>query len=113
MLQHPTDVDDPAKQVALDCLAAGIRAADPETVVADSLSFDGTTLVVDGDAYDLGRYDNWVTRLGGVTTHILSDLHPFGIGVIAGRWKPLKRGTVTIANWNSKYPNKSVTAAMG
>lgn len=65
MLQHPTDVDDPAKQVALDCLAAGIRAADPETVVADSLSFDGTTLVVDGDAYDLGRYDNVVVAGGG------------------------------------------------
>ena len=113
MLQHPTDVDDPAKQVALDCLAAGIRAADPETVVADSLSFDGTTLVVDGDAYDLGRYDNWVILLSGVTTHVFSDLPQFGIGVIAGRWKPLKRGTVTIANWNSKYPNKSVTAAMG
>jgi hydroxypyruvate reductase len=64
MLQHPTDVDDPAKQVALDCLAAGIRAADPETVVADSLSFDGTALIVDGDAYDLGRYDDVVVGGG-------------------------------------------------
>jgi hypothetical protein len=33
--------------------------------------------------------------LGGVMMHILTDLHPFGIGVIAGRWKPLERETVT------------------
>ena len=53
---------DPARRVALDCVAAGIEAAHPERVVADALSLDGDRLAVtsvDGATatYDLATYD--------------------------------------------------------
>jgi len=53
---------DPAREVALDCVAAGIEAAHPERVVADALSLDGDRLAVTGvdgetTTRDLDRYD--------------------------------------------------------
>jgi hydroxypyruvate reductase len=55
---------DPARDLALDCLVAGIRAADPATVVPERVSLDGAGLVVDGDRYDLAE-DGDVVVLGG------------------------------------------------
>ncbi|WP_096393953.1 glycerate kinase [Halorubrum trapanicum] len=53
---------DPARELALDCVTAGIEAAHPERVVADALSLDDGVLTVTGvdDAtatYDLATYD--------------------------------------------------------
>ena len=65
MIRRPTEVDDPAKRVALDCLAAGIEAADPETVIEERLSLDGTALTVNGDVQDLSRYEDVIVVGGG------------------------------------------------
>ena len=53
---------DPARELALDCVVAGIEAAHPRRVVADALSLDDevlTVTAVDGasTAYDLAAYD--------------------------------------------------------
>ncbi len=54
----------PAHSVALDCLAAGVRAAHPERVVADAISLEDNNLSVDGTAYDLAEYER-VALVGG------------------------------------------------
>ena len=54
----------PAHAVALDCLTAGIEAADPARLTRDAVSVADTTLTVGGLSYDLAEYDE-VTVLGG------------------------------------------------
>jgi len=54
----------PAHAVALDCLTAGIEAADPARLTRDAVSVADTTLTVGGSSYDLAEYDE-VTVLGG------------------------------------------------
>ena len=53
-----------AHEVVLDCIEAGIEAAHPERVLADSLSLSGGQLRIGGDVYDLDAYDD-VLVLGG------------------------------------------------
>jgi len=67
-----TDVDDrerlagsPAREVALDCVEAGIDAAHPETVLRESVSLDGDSLRVEDASYDLTGYDEVVVVGGG------------------------------------------------
>ena len=64
MIDGRDGVDDADRRVALDCVAAGIRAAEPATVVSDRLALDGSELVVDGDRYDLDAYGD-VFVIGG------------------------------------------------
>ena len=52
------------KQVALDCLHAGIDAAHPRHVVRRKLSRDGSVLTVDGESFDLDSFST-VLVLGG------------------------------------------------
>ena len=54
----------PAHELALDCLAAGIEAAQPEGAVARHVSLSGDVLDVRGETYDLAEYDR-VLVLGG------------------------------------------------
>ena len=57
--------DTPAHDLALDCLAAGIRAARPDRVVPDRLALEGDRLLVDGEeTADLAAFDR-VLVLGG------------------------------------------------
>ena len=58
-------VDDPARRLALECVAAGIEAAEPSTVVAERLSLDGTDLVVGDERYDLDAYGDVIVVGGG------------------------------------------------
>lgn len=53
------------RDLALDCLTAGIRAADPSMAIRESLSFDGTELTVDGVTYDLASFDQVIVLGGG------------------------------------------------
>jgi len=46
-----------ARDLALECIEAGIDAAAPETAVASACSLTGRSLTVDGAAYDLDDYD--------------------------------------------------------
>ncbi|MFB6119867.1 MAG: glycerate kinase [Halobacteriaceae archaeon] len=55
----------PAHETALDCVAAGIDAARPETVVRDAVSLDGDTLSVGDETYDLAAHDSVVVLGGG------------------------------------------------
>lgn len=54
----------PAHEVALDCLQAGIDAADPERLTRDAVSCADNTLQIDGTTYALDDYDE-VRVLGG------------------------------------------------
>ena len=52
-------------EVALDCIEAAVDAAAPETATKSAVGRDGQTLMVDGSAYDLDRYDDVVIVGGG------------------------------------------------
>ncbi|WP_254769455.1 glycerate kinase type-2 family protein [Salinilacihabitans rarus] len=55
----------PARETALACLEAGIRAALPERVVAEAVSVEGDALYLLDAEYDLSRYDRVVVCGGG------------------------------------------------
>jgi hydroxypyruvate reductase len=50
--------------IALDCLATGVAAADPAIGIRESLSLDGSVLTVEGDVFDLSDYER-IFVLGG------------------------------------------------
>jgi hydroxypyruvate reductase len=52
-------------EVALDCVEAGIRAADPERATRERLALDGDTLHVADATHDLTTYDRVVVLGGG------------------------------------------------
>jgi len=54
----------PARELALDCLAAGIEAARPATAVRRHCSLDGNTLRIHDTSYELSAFDE-VRVLGG------------------------------------------------
>jgi hydroxypyruvate reductase len=54
-----------AHEIALSCLHAGIRAAHPTNVLDESTEADDGTLIVNGDAYELGQYSDVVIVGGG------------------------------------------------
>lgn len=54
-----------ARTLARDCVMAGIRAAEPSTVVAERIAVEGPKLVVDGDRYDLSGYEDVIVIGGG------------------------------------------------
>jgi hydroxypyruvate reductase len=65
----------PAHELALDCLDAGVAAARPDRVVREHVRRDGDTLRVDGDAYDLGDYDEvLVLGAGKAAAHVARAL---------------------------------------
>ncbi|WP_247008340.1 glycerate kinase type-2 family protein [Halorientalis litorea] len=49
--------DSPAQEVALDCIEAGIAAAQPERVVRESVTLDGDQLRVGDEILDLGAFE--------------------------------------------------------
>lgn len=53
------------RELAFDCVSAGIAAADPERVVTDALSLDGSILAVGDRSLDLEAYDRIVVLGGG------------------------------------------------
>lgn len=72
----------PATDLALDCIAAGIRAADPAQAVRDAMELHGSTLAVDGDEYDLDAYDRIIVLGGGNAAGTAVT----GIEAILGDW---------------------------
>lgn len=54
-----------ARELALDCIVAGIEAADPQTVVPDQISLEGDELTVTGERYDLADYERVLVVGGG------------------------------------------------
>lgn len=52
-------------ELALECIAAGIRVAHPWSVVKERLTLEGTALIVGGDRYDLEAYDRILVAGGG------------------------------------------------
>ncbi len=57
--------DSRACDLALDCIEVGIEAADPKTVVPDSVSLNGDTLTVAGATYDISEYERVLVAGGG------------------------------------------------
>lgn len=48
----------PARELAVDCLEAGVQAANPERAVRKTVGLEGDQLSVAGERYDLAAYDN-------------------------------------------------------
>ncbi|SEW03847.1 glycerate kinase type-2 family protein [Natrinema salifodinae] len=64
-----------ARDVALDCLEAGIEAGHPRTVVRDAVSLEDGTLRIADAAYDLDEYDEVVVLGGGnAAAHVAATL---------------------------------------
>ncbi|ERH03129.1 MAG: putative glycerate kinase [Halonotius sp. J07HN6] len=63
----------PAHEVALDCLTAGIAAADPAQLTRESVSRDGDTLIIDGTSYALGDYDEVLVLGGGNAAAVVAE----------------------------------------
>lgn len=55
----------PERDLALDCIEAGIEAADPEKAIGEAVSLDGDRLRVGEASYDLGEYEEIVVLGGG------------------------------------------------
>lgn len=55
----------PERAIALDCIEAGIEAADPERAVGEVVALDGDRLTVGEASYDLDRYGEVVVLGGG------------------------------------------------
>lgn len=57
----------PARDLALDCIEAGIEAADPERAIGEaiSLDLDGNRLAIGTESYDLAEYEECVVLGGG------------------------------------------------
>ncbi|MFP9191722.1 glycerate kinase type-2 family protein [Natronosalvus vescus] len=60
-----THATTPARETALECLEAGIRATVPERVVPDTVSLEDERLSIDGSAYDLSGVDRVIVIGGG------------------------------------------------
>ncbi|RKD88009.1 glycerate kinase type-2 family protein [Halopiger aswanensis] len=54
-----------AQELALDCVTAGIEAANPETVIPEQIGLNGNDLTVAGTTYDLGDYERILIVGGG------------------------------------------------
>lgn len=68
------DIDD-RRTTAVDCLTAGIDAAHPREVIANAVTFDGRTLVVDEHRIDLDRIDDVLIAGGGnAAGHVVAAL---------------------------------------
>lgn len=66
MIRNRNEVDGSAgRELALDCVAAGITAADPARIVAESLSLDGSMFMIGDRSLDLESYDRVVVLGGG------------------------------------------------
>jgi hydroxypyruvate reductase len=73
------------RDVALECVAAGIEAGHPRTVVRDAVALEGTTLRVGDATYDLDDYDEVVVLGGGnAAAHVAAALEDVLGGRIAG-----------------------------
>ncbi|WP_135829243.1 glycerate kinase type-2 family protein [Halorussus halobius] len=60
-----SDEREPTRSLALDCVEAGIRAADPYRVVSEAVEVRDGVLTVAGESYDLGDYEEVVVLGGG------------------------------------------------
>ncbi|PSQ59235.1 MAG: glycerate kinase [Halobacteriales archaeon SW_9_67_25] len=58
----------PARDLALDCVEAGVDAAHPRQVVRASVSLDGDRLTVEDATYDLSEYEDVLIVGGGKAT---------------------------------------------
>ncbi|MFB6172565.1 MAG: glycerate kinase [Haloarculaceae archaeon] len=58
----------PARDLALDCVEAGVRAADPERAVREALDVEGDRLSIGDATYDLAAYDDVIVVGAGKAT---------------------------------------------
>ena len=65
----------PARELALDCVEAGVRAADPARATRDAVTLDGDALVVRDAEYDLAAFDRVLVVGGGkAAAGVVSEL---------------------------------------
>jgi len=77
-----------AHETALECVAAGIEAGHPRTIVRDAVSLDGDTLRIADSTYNLDNYEEIVVLGGGnAAAHVAVALE----SILGGR---IDRGVV-------------------
>ena len=94
----------PVHETALDCVEAGIEAADPGRAIRDGVTLEGDRLTVDGDAYDLGDFEEVVLLGGGKAAgavaveleSILGDRLAGGAVVVPDPVEELEGGRVAV-----------------
>jgi len=107
----------PARDLALDCIAAGIEAADPEQAVRDQVALDGDELRVDGTAHDLTAYDDVLVvgagkAVVGVARGLETVLGDRLSGGVVVSDTPADLSTVEVLQGDHPIPSeRSVTAA--
>lgn len=105
-----------AKRVALDVLEAGIRAAHPDTVVGSTLSVDGSTLTVQGQAYELERYDRVVVLGGGKAAGVVAAALESMLGAVIDAGVVVTDnpvGTTTVEEVEADHPVPSPRGVTG
>lgn len=65
MISDIDEVTDSDQQLALECLTAGIHAAEPTTVIERQISVNGSKLDIADDQYDLSSYEDLIVVGGG------------------------------------------------
>ncbi|MBX0298018.1 DUF4147 domain-containing protein [Haloarcula nitratireducens] len=61
------------RELALNCAVAGIKAADPRTVIPERISVKGDELAVAGERYDLSDYERVLVVGGGNAAATVAD----------------------------------------
>ena len=101
----------PAHRVALDCLSAGIAAADPARLTRTAVSRSGTTLTIDETPIDLTEYAD-VRVLGGgnaagiVASEIESVLGEHGSGGVIVTDNPVKTDRIDVLRGDHPVPSE-------
>jgi hydroxypyruvate reductase len=101
----------PAHELAVDCLEAGIEAAQPARVVRGAVTLDGTTLEIGSERYDLTSYDSVLVLGGGnAAAHVaraLEDLlGEFIDGGIVVTDDPVQTRTVEVRPADHPIPSQ-------
>jgi glycerate 2-kinase len=122
-----THATTPAREIALDCLAAGIRGADPEVATRTALSRDGQHLTLTSDdgttSVDLDRFDDILVLGGGkAVTGVVRTLDDLLGGHISGGLVVVPEetpeggnhiGAVEVAAGGHPVPTEAGAAATG
>ncbi|MFW6385364.1 MAG: glycerate kinase type-2 family protein [Halodesulfurarchaeum sp.] len=101
----------PSHDVALDCIEAGIEAANPERVIEETVSVEDGSLHVDDATYDLGAFEEVIVLGGGKAAaqvaraleRVLGDVLEGGIVVTSD---PVDTERVTVLPGDHPVPSQ-------
>lgn len=106
----------PARELALDCIEAGIEAADPARVLGERLGRDGSTLRIDDETVDLAGFERVIVVGGGKAggsmaaslDALLGDVIETGLVVAT---EATRHGSIEVAAGDHPVPSDRGVAA--